>query len=81
MKKVSLEPIIEAGEPVLAILVTPRGLEKSLLFYEEDNPEALEAVNQLLARISHQLMLLDDAIRKSASFDGFTTTMTNQQWQ
>lgn len=66
MKKVSLEPLIEAGEPVVAILVTPRGLGKSLLFYEEDNPEALEEANQLLARISPQLVLLDNAIQKGA---------------
>ena len=54
---------IQAGEPVVVVVLSPRGLERSLVFYEEDNEEALEAGNLLLTRISAQLMLLDSALR------------------
>ena len=47
---------------VVAIL-TPKGLEKAFVLYEEDDVEALEAGNLLLARISTQLTLLDNALR------------------
>ena len=62
-KKLDLTPVIEAGEPVVVIVLTQRGLEKSLLFYQEDSVEALEAGNLLLAKISAQLTLIDNAIR------------------
>ncbi len=61
--KTDLSPLIEGGEPVVIVVLSPRGLEKSFVFYEEENVEALEAGNLLLARISTQLTLLDNALR------------------
>ena len=61
--KTDLSSFIKNGEPVVVVVLSPRGLEKSFVFYEEDNVEALEAGNLLLARISPQLMLLDSALK------------------
>ena len=66
-KKLDLTPVIEAGEPIVVIVITWSGLQKSLLFYEEDSVEALEAGNLLLAKISPQLMLIDNALRRTAA--------------
>jgi hypothetical protein len=62
-KKVDLTPLIEAEEPVVIVVLTRRGLEKSLLFYQEDSVEALEAGNRLLTRVSAHLVLLDNTLR------------------
>ena len=61
--KTDLSPFIENGEPVVIVVLSPRGLEKSFVFYEEENVEALEAGNLLLAQIAPQLALLDNALR------------------
>jgi hypothetical protein len=45
------------------VVLTPKGLEKAFVLYEEDDVEALEAGNLLLARVSTQLTLLDNALR------------------
>ena len=58
-----LRSVIQSGEPVVVVVLTPKGLEKSFVLYEEENVEALEAGNLLLARISSQLALLDNALR------------------
>jgi hypothetical protein len=61
--KTDLSPLIESGEPVVIVVLSQRGLEKSFVFYEDENVEALEAGNLLLARISPQLTLIDNALR------------------
>lgn len=53
-----------ATEPTVIVVLTPRGLEKAFVFYEEEDAEALEAGNLLLARVSTQLALLDNALRQ-----------------
>jgi hypothetical protein len=58
-----LRTVIQSGDPVVVVVLTSKGLEKSFVFYEEENVEALEAGNLLLARISPQLALLDNALR------------------
>lgn len=62
-QKTDLTPLIQAGEPIVIVVLSTRGLEKSMVLYEEENVEALEAGNLLLARISTQLTLLDNALR------------------
>lgn len=54
---------VEAEGPTVVIILTPKGLQRSLVFYESE--QSFEAGNQLLARISAQLMLLDNALRSS----------------
>jgi hypothetical protein len=54
---------MERTEPTVIMVLTPRGIETAFVFYEEDDVEALEAGNLLLARISTQLALLDNALR------------------
>lgn len=53
-------------EPTVVIVVTPRGLEKAFVLYEEDNVDALEAGNLILTRISFELAMIDNALRKKA---------------
>jgi hypothetical protein len=66
-----LKNLIKAGEPFVVVVLSFKGLEKSFVFYEEENAEALEAGNLLLARISYQLALLDNAVRYgSGAADG-----------
>jgi hypothetical protein len=72
-KKVDLTPLIEAEEPVVIVVLTRRGLEKSLLFYQEDSVEALEAGNRLLARVSAHLVLLDNTLRAAEQEDQVST--------
>ncbi len=62
-----LKSLIKAGEPVVVVVLSLKGLEKSFVFYQEDSVEALEAGNLLLARVSCQLSLLDNAVRSPAS--------------
>jgi hypothetical protein len=54
---------MESTEPTVIVVLTPKGLEKAFVLYEEDDVDALEAGNLLLARISAQLALLDNALR------------------
>jgi hypothetical protein len=54
---------MEPTEPTVIVVLTPRGLEKAFVLYEEDDVEALETGNLLLARIAPQLTLLDNALR------------------
>lgn len=65
-EKLDLKPVIEAGEPVVVVVLTKNGLQKSLVFYESDNPEALQAGNELLARVSTNLVLLDNTLRAAS---------------
>jgi hypothetical protein len=59
-----LKNLLEAGEPVVVVVLSRKGLEKSFVFYPEEDTDALEAGNMLLARISGLLSLLDNAVRK-----------------
>lgn len=59
-------------EPMIIVVVTPKGLERALVVYEEDDVEELEQGNLLLARISAQLTLLDNALRAAPAVDGGT---------
>ncbi len=64
MHKRSLaDTALAVGEPVVVVILSSKGLEKSFVFYEEENEESFEAGNQLLVKISPQLMLLDNALR------------------
>lgn len=63
MQKNQLRGLVESGEPVVIVVLSQKGLEKAFVFYEEENAEALEQGNQLLARVSLQLALLDNAAR------------------
>ena len=65
MQKNQLRGLVESGEPVVIVVLSQKGLEKAFVFYEQENAEALEAGNQLLARVSLQLALVDNAIRRS----------------
>lgn len=56
---------MEPTEPTVIVVLTPRGLEKAFVLYQEDDADALEAGNLLLAQISPQLALLDNALRTS----------------
>ena len=58
-----LKNLIKEGAPLVIIVLSQEGLEKSFVFYEEENAEALEQGNLLLARISCLLSLLDNAVR------------------
>jgi len=58
-----LRGMVESGEPVVVIILSQKGLEKAFVFYEQENAEALEIGNQLLAKVSCQLMLRDNAVR------------------
>jgi len=58
-----LKNLIKEGAPLVIIVLSQEGLEKSFVFYEEENAEALEQENLLLARISCLLSLLDNAVR------------------
>ena len=65
MQKNELRNTTEAGEPVVVVLLSPRGLDRAFVLYED--AEALEAGNLLLAKISAQLTLIDDALRGAAA--------------
>jgi hypothetical protein len=51
-------------EPTVIVVLSPKGLEKAFVLYQEDDVDALEAGNLLLARISPQLALVDNALRQ-----------------
>ena len=51
-------------EPTVIVVLSPKGLEKAFVLYQEDDVDALEAGNLLLARISPQLALIDNALRQ-----------------
>lgn len=53
-------------EPTVVIVVTPKGLERAFVLFEEDNVDQLEAGNLILARISFELAMIDNALRKKA---------------
>jgi hypothetical protein len=55
---------MEPTEPTVIVVLTPGGLEKAFVLYQEDDVEALEAGNRLLARVAAQLILLDNAVRR-----------------
>lgn len=61
----NLKGIVESGEPVIVVILSRKGLEKAFVFYEEENAEALEAGNMLLARVATQLVLLDNAVKSN----------------
>ena len=64
--------VIESGEPVLVLVVSPQGLERTLILYDE-SVEALEQGNLLLARLAPQLLLLDNAARGETPVVGAET--------
>ena len=64
MQKSELRNVIESGEPVVVVVLSQKGLEKAFVFFDEDSVDALEAGNLLLARISPQLSLIDNALRQ-----------------
>jgi hypothetical protein len=43
--------------------LTPAGLQRAYILYEEGDVDSLERGNLLLARISPQLLLIDNALR------------------
>ena len=51
------------GEPVILLVLTSRGFERSLVLWE--TPEGLKRGNSLLAKVSNELVSLDDAIKGS----------------
>lgn len=55
---------MDATEPTVIVVLTPKGLEKAFVLYEEDNVDAIEAGNLILARISFELALIDNALRR-----------------
>ena len=61
--KSDLSPVIQAGQPVVVVVLSTQGLEKSLVFYAEDDVDSLEAGTLLLAKISPHLLRLDNALR------------------
>lgn len=60
---------METRETTVIVVLNPRGLEKAFVLYEEDDVDALEAGNLLLARISPQLALIDNALRQGGEAD------------
>jgi len=54
---------MDPREPTVIVVLTAKGLEKAFVLFEEDDVESLEAGNLLLARISSQLTLIDNALR------------------
>ena len=58
-----LNSLVESGEPVVIVVLSERGLERAFVFYPEGDPDALEMGNQLLARVSTHLILLDSAVK------------------
>ena len=46
--------------------LTPAGLQRAYVLYEEGDVDSLEKGNLLLARLAPQLTLLDNALRSGA---------------
>lgn len=59
-----LRDMVESGEPVVIVVLSHKGLEKAFVFYPEGDPDALEMGNELLARVSTHLILLDSAVKR-----------------
>lgn len=64
MQKNDLRAVVETGEPLVVIVASQKGLERSFVLYEEDSADSLEAGNLLLAKIAPQLVLLDAALKQ-----------------
>jgi hypothetical protein len=58
-----LSSLVAGGEPVVIVVLSNRGVEKSLIFHDEGDPVALGEGNLLLAKIAPHLMLIDSALR------------------
>lgn len=55
--------MLQKQEPTVIVVLTPKGLEKAFVLYQEDDPDAFEAGTLLLAQIATHLTLIDNALR------------------